>query len=116
MTNPITTPTGAAAPGPLKPNEVYRDLPCGCEVIGHGTIPDPLTVRQCPTCASAPAMRDALEVLDTFANELERAGVVLKDWRLPVATYGEWGTLQLRGEHLLAARAALAASRGEVKP
>jgi hypothetical protein len=39
---------------------VYQHLPCGCKSTGNGTLPHPLTVKQCSLHAKAEALRTML--------------------------------------------------------
>lgn len=82
----------------------YRSLPCGCEVIGNGTLPAPLTVKQCRQCAASSALLKALE----------KAAGWLDSGAYPNDYDPEWKLLEA-DRKLIAA--VIAAAKGEaVKP
>jgi hypothetical protein len=41
----------------------YAGQPCGCQIVGNGTLQHPLDVKRCPTHETAPKMYEALRAL-----------------------------------------------------
>lgn len=63
------------------PGPVLQSLKCGCHITGSGTMPDPMTVRQCPRCAAATDLLETLENLLVLATALSDE----TDWQIEEA-------------------------------